>query len=148
MPKLKTGPKLKKFCIKGHNMNKTRKRSPSNHPYCSECSRIRSKEQHKLGLYKVQKKKTFRRWQLKKHYNMTEDDYLKLVKKYANKCAICRTNKIPKINRSKKYWCIDHCHKTGKIRGLLCRRCNLALGAFEDSTILLKSAKKYLEKSC
>lgn len=41
---------------------------------------------------------------------------------------------------------VDHCHKTGQIRGLLCRRCNTALGSFNDSLEILDSAKEYLRQ--
>jgi hypothetical protein len=41
---------------------------------------------------------------------------------------------------------VDHCHTTGKIRGLLCNGCNKGLGLFLDSTKLLQNAKEYLEK--
>ena len=42
--------------------------------------------------------------------------------------------------------CIDHCHKTGKIRGLLCDTCNRALGLFKDDIQMLKNSVAYLEK--
>ncbi len=53
-------------------------------------------------------------------------------------CAICR--KKPK----QRLLCIDHCHKTGKVRGLLCTSCNAALGAFADDPKLTQAATDYL----
>ena len=53
------------------------------------------------------------------------------------KCAICRQVCI-------KALAVDHCHKTGKIRGLLCMRCNTALGMFKDDPALLLKAIEYL----
>lgn len=55
------------------------------------------------------------------------------------RCAICSA----KLLRGKTL-AIDHCHKTHRVRGLLCRQCNLGLGAFLDSTALLTKAIKYL----
>lgn len=52
-------------------------------------------------------------------------------------CAIC---KAPKGNKL----CVDHDHRTGKVRGLLCSNCNAGLGMFKDSEDLLQSAKGYL----
>lgn len=55
-----------------------------------------------------------------------------------NSCAICD---------SKERLCIDHCHETGKVRGLLCSFCNTALGYFQDSTVKMEKAIMYLKLS-
>lgn len=84
------------------------------------------------------------RWQnesLKRLYNLSRKDYLLLLKKQKNKCAIC--NK--KASEFKRNLAVDHCHKTGKIRGLLCINCNRGLGSFKDNSLFLKQAKNYLE---
>ena len=62
-----------------------------------------------------------------------------------HKCAIC--NKSPTYGRHKypRKLAIDHDHKTGKIRGLLCRSCNLGLGYFKDDIELLKNSILYLK---
>ena len=59
-------------------------------------------------------------------------------------CAICQTRDPG--GRSKYRFHIDHCHTTGKIRGLLCKRCNSVLGEMKDSPNLLRRAANYLEE--
>ncbi len=55
-------------------------------------------------------------------------------------CAVCGRS-----SRSKKPLCVDHCHATGRVRGLLCQHCNSGLGMFEDRPDLLRSALAYLD---
>lgn len=81
-------------------------------------------------------KKSAKRSALKRSYGLTEEDYDKLYASQNGICKICQ-NYFPKLN-------IDHCHKTGKIRGLLCWNCNTALGKFKDSVELLSNAISYL----
>lgn len=57
-------------------------------------------------------------------------------------CAICKSE-VPK---SKNDFCIDHCHSSGKIRGILCYKCNLAIGYFQDDTVIINNAIMYLNK--
>ncbi len=71
---------------------------------------------------------------------MTYQEFKKLLKKQGGKCAICR------MFEKKRRMSVDHCHKTGKVRGLLCRTCNIGLGQFKDNPELLKKAIKYLTK--
>jgi hypothetical protein len=61
------------------------------------------------------------------------------------KCAICKSTKFGRAGIS--YFSVDHCHKTGKVRGLLCSYCNTALGQMDDSIDRLKSAIEYLTKN-
>jgi hypothetical protein len=74
---------------------------------------------------------------------ITTEQYDAMVVAQGDRCAICRST-----NKGKRYrlWCADHCHKTGKIRGLLCGRCNLALGGFLDRVDLLETAASYLRQ--
>lgn len=78
----------------------------------------------------------------KQKYNISIDKYEEMSLKRDHKCDICETN-IPG-NRIKRL-CVDHCHTTGNIRGLLCEGCNLGLGKFKDSPDLLRRAAEYLE---
>jgi Recombination endonuclease VII len=78
-----------------------------------------------------------RAYQIKSRYGILESDYNNMLIKQNKLCCICR---------QEKELCIDHDHKTGKIRGLLCRHCNSGLGLFKDDKGLLLEAIKYLLK--
>ncbi len=82
-----------------------------------------------------------REWSLKNIYGITIEQFDEMLKKQKNKCAICKTNKP-----TGKGFGVDHNHRTGKIRGILCHHCNIALGGFKDSPELLREAISYLEK--
>lgn len=77
-----------------------------------------------------------------KTYNITKDIFIDLLILQKNKCKIC--NNIF-INNSKAF--IDHNHKNGTIRGLLCMSCNLGLGNFKDNPTLLNKAAEYIKKN-
>ena len=82
---------------------------------------------------------------LKKYYNLKLQDYNKIKDKQNNVCAICGNINKRKHKSGKIFDLhVDHNHTTGKIRGLLCTKCNLGLGLFNDSIELLKDATKYL----
>lgn len=74
-------------------------------------------------------------------YEITFEEYKRLLKKQKGVCAICG-----KKNKSGRAIAIDHNHKTNTVRGLLCHNCNVALGMFEDDIKLLKKAITYLQK--
>ena len=75
-----------------------------------------------------------------KKYGITEDDYLRIFEGQKGVCLICG---LPQLTKRLH---IDHDHKTGKIRGLLCENCNRGLGMFKDDIVTLKSAIGYLNK--
>jgi hypothetical protein len=83
----------------------------------------------------------YRNYRLMKGFGISTTEYDKKLKKQKNGCAICC-----KPCASGKNLAVDHCHKSGMIRGLLCSKCNLGLGLFKDDIILLATAKKYLTK--
>lgn len=79
---------------------------------------------------------------------MTKDEYLRMVEEHNNLCAICGR---PETERSSPHTdemdlSVDHCHETGKVRGLLCRQCNIALGRFREDVDILQSAIAYLNR--
>lgn len=82
-------------------------------------------------------------------YNINYNDYLLMLQSQDNKCAICNQNETTLNNKKDKIkrLAVDHCHETGKIRGLLCYKCNIALGKFKDNIILLEKSISYLEQN-
>jgi hypothetical protein len=85
-----------------------------------------AKESHHRNKHKHVGK--MRKYHLKYNYNMTEDDYNKMLIKQNESCKICGTHES-KVARKRLH--VDHDHNTGEIRGLLCSRCNGALGWYE-----------------
>lgn len=75
-------------------------------------------------------------------YGLTLAQYRTLVLDQDGLCAICE-------EPEKEGWdlSVDHCHSTGQVRGLLCRKCNVALGLLRDRPDLLRAAADYLELS-
>lgn len=73
----------------------------------------------------------------KRTYGITFEQYESLCKAQNSNCKICG---------KKKKLVVDHDHKTGKIRGLLCRRCNSGIGLLGDTAIALECALYYLRR--
>lgn len=95
----------------------------------------------KIGHVKKQESYLEKRTRiLKNRYGITEAEYLNLLSIQGNVCAICK--EPPKENRNLD---IDHCHRTNKVRGLLCNNCNRGLGHMKDSIERLETAIKYLK---
>lgn len=88
-----------------------------------------------------------RRRQLRR-YNLSADDYNLLYEKQKGVCAVCGKPEIAKnVAEIARLLSIDHNHKTGKIRGLLCMSCNVFLGHLEKNSGLISQALAYL-KNC
>lgn len=80
-------------------------------------------------------------------FKITAIQYNEILKHQNNTCAICKNPETQKKRKSNnpRMLSIDHCHKTGKIRGLLCHQCNVGLCTFKDSIEYLESAINYLK---
>lgn len=109
--------------------------------------REKHKDRIKLKKRKYQKEKPQIKynWYLQKQYGISLKEYEEIFKLQDNSCAICKSKKVK--NKQHKYLHLDHCHKTGKIRGILCSRCNVGLGHFNDDIKLLYEVIRYLEKN-
>ena len=97
---------------------------------------IRENEYRMKNPIKIKHSK--RAYNLKVTYNMTLEDYQRMFDTQKGKCAICKKHQ----NEFKYPLHVDHDHNTGKVRGLLCGRCNAGLGYYEKSDI--KEFDKYL----
>lgn len=81
-------------------------------------------------------------WYIKYTYNLSIEQYEKIAKTQNFSCGIC---KKPQDKLSKRF-AVDHDHKTGQIRGLLCHQCNAGLGNFHDNIQFLVKATAYLKR--
>lgn len=81
------------------------------------------------------------------YYRLTEVEYDKMLVEQDGRCAICQQPERM-LDRSgyTRRLSVDHCHKTGKVRGLLCSHCNHALGKFNDDPAILHAAIRYLAR--
>ena len=94
-----------------------------------------------------QLKYTVRLRHVKSKYNLNPEQYLGKILQQNNKCAIClKEEYIVNKNGDTRPLCVDHDHATGKVRDLLCNKCNAALGHVNDSIELLAKMISYLEK--
>lgn len=89
-------------------------------------------------------------YQLKKAYKISLQDYNLILSNQGGGCGCCGSldSKTPKkhFKKTHNYFVVDHCHKTGKVRGLLCFNCNTAIGKLGDCVEGVRQAISYLEK--
>jgi hypothetical protein len=78
----------------------------------------------------------------KRKYGMTRTEKFRLLASQGGMCAVCGTD-APTAYRP---WHLDHCHKTKRIRGVLCHHCNVALGALRDDPDIAEKAATYLRR--
>lgn len=109
---------------------------------CKVCSSKASTAWMK-SLPPEEAKKLRRKQVLKRNYGMTLDDYFALVESQDGMCGICRDP----LTEGRIGAQVDHDHKTGNVRGILCVKCNAGLGQFRDNIGFLASAIGYLERS-
>ena len=116
--------------------------SRKGHPmsYCKKCRVKRQALRYDNDTYM----RIVRPYQLKTKYGITQEDYNKLLEEQGSKCAICGTEDGASAKGSSTF-SIDHCHDTGKVRGLLCNTCNRGLGLFKDNPAVLRAAIQYLK---
>jgi hypothetical protein len=159
------GMKVCSKCMRNLPVNKFCKRSQNNSGLCTRCKdcekEYRDNHKEEIKAYNAAnreeqnlKKKIYfktitenglskaRERNLKHLYNLNATKFIEMVTKQQNCCAIC--NKEFKDYSS---IAVDHDHFTGKVRGLLCRRCNTGLGQFNDNLCIVENAYKYLRRN-
>lgn len=136
--------------------HKNKKLSDGRTNACKECinSRIRAWNKANPEKYAANKKKSAQKHPrpsknsvLKFKFGITADQFNSLLKTQGGVCAICKKFEVIKTKEGRaKSLAVDHCHSTGKVRGLLCQFCNQGLGFFKDNIFLLEDAINYLIK--
>ena len=99
---------------------------------CKECRNLR---------YSSRYSRSYRCKRLQALYGITADEYDLLCKAQGGTCAICKSKET---GRNDQWFCVDHDHATGNVRGLLCNNCNRALGLFQDNESIIKTAEQYV----
>lgn len=108
--------------------------------WCKACTNAASLERQKRDRKGVSL--INRRAKLKKAFGMTLEQYDQMLEAQGEKCALCGSD----FPGGRGRFVVDHCHETGRIRGLLCNLCNVGLGALRDSPALMAKAIRYLKE--
>jgi Recombination endonuclease VII len=92
-----------------------------------------------------------RAYQRLREYGLAHEDFGRMLMEQGGRCAICRTEIYPvggtdENGNKLTVACVDHCHESGAVRGLLCTHCNKALGHFKDDPARMRTAADYIEK--
>lgn len=103
-----------------------------------EVNRAASARYHRKPEFKLADRKR----KLRCYYGMEWEDYVRMEQEQGGKCKICQQ---PPPEGTILY--VDHCHTTDKVRGLLCRPCNTAVGFLKDNPALALATAKYLEEN-
>lgn len=111
--------------------------------YCNPCHREydKSRDYYNKGRHKLwhsRNRDKVRERQLKNKYSITQQDYLEMYRFQEGRCRICEDTYEKLV--------IDHCHRTGRIRGLLCRECNTGIGLLKESPKVFVNAIEYLKE--
>ncbi len=121
-------------------------------PWCADCSGASRREWYAIPENRARVKENARQYSiknrpkefarnLKRMYGLTVDDYHSLLLRHSFRCGICRV-KFDKPKPLRPH--VDHCHDTGKVRGLLCSNCNIAIGLLNDRVDVIQKAAEYV----
>lgn len=88
----------------------------------------------------------FKKSKLKSTYGLSEEQFLNMLNSQSNKCAICFKKVSGEVNSEDHKAFVDHNHKTGTVRGILCLYCNSVIGYCREDKLVLLAAIDYLEK--
>jgi hypothetical protein len=139
--------KICKECSELKPLSNFSKRKDSADGHQAKCKPCESKRKAKYKWTREQ----FWEYDIKKQFGLDKEGYLNLLESQKNCCAICGIHKddyagVYGKGKKVKNFSVDHCHETNKIRGLLCFRCNLALGYAQDNPVILEKAASYIKE--
>jgi 23S rRNA G2069 N7-methylase RlmK/C1962 C5-methylase RlmI len=122
---------------------------------CKKCTCEDTAYSKKSDLSRESSKRASMRWkqqnlervknkELERVYGISLDQYNAMLLVQEEKCAICEKEFA---NNQRRNLYVDHCHISGKVRGLLCQKCNQGLGLFDDNISFLEKAVSYLQRN-
>ena len=114
-------------------------RASGRQPYCKDCHNKKTRDKYDSKVMKD--------YDLMRAYGLNLKQYEELFLQQNGCCKICKKHISELNNKHKKSLCVDHCHKTNKIRGLLCDKCNRGIGLLNDDIDILKNAVEYLQSN-
>lgn len=119
---------------------------------CKECDRVRKQAvaaRKRASLSIEERQLHDRRRNLRKCFGISLEEYGRMLEEQNGQCAICGNDEqdVHPATGKLQYLAVDHDHETGKIRGLLCGRCNKGLGLFYDNVNTLNAAINYLKRN-
>ena len=121
--------------VESFGCHRSRKDGLSN--WCRGCVNKTGKLRgHRVNRKTDKQKLIDRNASLRKRYGINQEDYLAILEQQGGCCAICK---------SKSRLVVDHCHKSGRVRGVLCDRCNVAIGKSDEDISRLRAMILYLE---
>lgn len=114
----------------------------------SKVKKKSSTEKEKQYQRKYREKDPVRQknYDLSRYKNMNLEKFNEILNKQNGVCAICFRKEETIIKGRLISLSVDHCHTTGEVRGLLCRKCNMAVGIIEENTEIAKNLINYLNK--
>ena len=143
--KVKVAPEKKRVLRQRYKM-----KDPEKFKRLKAASRLRTIEQvrQRDKEYYANNKAKFRAYSLKKKFGITAERFNQMYAAQEGRCAICDRSFGSVFEEKPKHekLCVDHNHKTGAVRALLCLKCNAGLGLFDDDPIRTARAVVYLEK--
>jgi hypothetical protein len=104
--------------------------------YCKRCQNLRSTSYARENKANI----LLMGYSLRTRYGITPEDYAAMMDRQDHRCAICGTAEC----KTGRNFSVDHCHVTGRVRGLLCADCNKGIGSLRDDVNLLAKAIEYL----
>lgn len=133
------------ICKCGVEFEKSKKPSKMYPELCPKC---RQNKYHLayVSAHKDDYLQKHRFYHKKYAYGLSAVDFVALYEKQNGKCAICDIQ-FPPLSERKKLFVVDHNHKTGSVRGLLCQSCNKAIGFFREDESLFIKAVEYILRS-
>lgn len=114
-------------------------------PCTNKAERARNRRYRQCPKKSEELRQKFFEKNLKVSYNLTLSDYEQILEDQNNSCAVCGLSNDEYFKKHNQQLCVDHCHKTGKVRGLLCRVCNSGLGKLGDTSDGVYKGYTYLK---